>query len=394
MIDFSLTETQIQIQRTIRRFVESELLPLERVLLEREVSGISGTSPGLAEGELRTLQDKARELGFWGIDVPEQYGGANLDAVTLAVIHEELGKTIVDFQFGGSILPALYACNAEQMEKYLRPNLNGERISATAISEPGGGSDAKSMRTTAVRDASGWVINGEKTWITRAHTADFVILFARTPKEGDPNGITCFLVDREMGFTSHPIPMMGSRDKVGSLAFNDVRVPHSAVLGEVNHGFDHAMPFIYQNRAYVFSARNVGTMERLVSMTVEWAKSRQLFGRPLSERDNIAMAISEMEIDVRTSKLLTFNAAYKAANGVDYRHDACVTKAHVARAANRVVDSALQIHGALGYAKEYVIERLYRDLRVERIYDGSDEVNLANIARNLVRGHVSSGAIH
>lgn len=387
---FFLTPEQHEIRTTLRRFVERELIPLEPSLLRREIDG-PGASPGLTPAERKGLQDQAATLGLWGVDLPAQYGGADLDPVTLSVLYEELGRTIVDFEFGGSVLPALFACSEAQQQAYLLPNIRGERISAIAISEPGGGSDAKAMRTTARRQGDGWIINGEKCWITRADTCDFVILFARTPDEGMPHGITCFLVDRSAGFTSAPIALMGSRDKVGSLFFKDVRVPASAVLGEVNHGFDHAMGFIYRNRAFILSARNVGAMTRMIELTIDWANGRTVFGKPLAQRDNVMQAVAEMEIQLRTSKLLVHHAAAKAARGGDYRHEACTVKAHVARAVNQVVDAALQIHGAMGYAKESVIERWYRDLRVERIYDGSDEVNLANVARNLFRQYTRPG---
>lgn len=393
MVDFNLSNEQRQIQDTVCRFVERELVPLEQMLIEREIGGNAGASPGLTDAERKKLQTEAKALGFWGIDTPEEYGGADLDPVTQALIHIELGKTIVDFDFGGSVLPALYSCNEIQKEEYLLPSIAGDRVAAIAISEPGSGSDAKAMRTTAVRDGLHWVINGEKTWITRGDIADFAILFARTPHEGDESGITCFLVDRSCGWTSSPIAMMGSRDKVGSLHFDNVRVPGSAVLGEVNRGFDHAMPFIYRNRAYILSAKSIGAMERLLALAVDWAKERTVFGRKLAERENISFAIAEMETELRSAKLLVLHAACRAANGADYRHEACVSKVFVARTANRVADRVLQIHGAMGYAKESVVERWYRDLRVERIYDGSDEVNLASVARNLFRGFATPGEV-
>jgi acyl-CoA dehydrogenase len=249
------------------------------------------------------------------------------------------------------------------------------------------------MRTTAIRDGNSWTITGEKCWITRADTADYAILFARTPQEGPAGGITCFLVDRAAGYTSTPIALMGSRDKVGSIHFADVRVPLDAVLGEVNQGFAHAMPFIYRNRAYILSAKNLGAMGRMIEMAMAWAQERTVFGKKLAERENIAFAIAECEIALRAAKLLVHHAATRAASGADYRHEACAAKVFVARTANDVADRILQIHGALGYAKESIVERWYRDLRVERIYDGSDEINLASLARNLFKGHARPGGL-
>lgn len=390
----NLTEEQRHIKDTVRKFVERELIPLEKMLIDREIQGRDGASPGLRKDELKTLQDKGAALGFWGLDTPKEYGGCDLDPVTLAVIHVELGRTFIDFEFGGSVLPALYSCSAAQKEKYLRPTMNGIKTSCIAISEPGSGSDAKAMKTTAVRSNGGWLINGEKMWITRGHTADYAILFARTLSPERPDGITCFLVDRECGWESKSIPMMGSKDKIATLYFKDVWVPDNAVLGEVNEGFAHAMPFIYRNRAYILSAKSIGAMERLITMAIDWSTQRTIFGRTLASRENIAFAVAEMEIELRAAALLVFNGAQKAAAGGDYRHEACATKVYVARTANNVVDRVLQIHGAMGYAKETPIERWYRDLRVERIYDGSDEVNLATISRNLFKGYVAPGDVY
>lgn len=392
MVDFNLSLEQQQIRETVRRFVESELMPFETVLIRREIEG-AGASPALTDDELAGVQEKARALGLWGIDLPEEFGGAALDPVTLAIIHEELGRTFIDFEFGGSVLPALYSCNETQKERYLLPTIEGKRVAAIAISEPGGGSDPRAMRTTAVPLGNDWIINGEKTWISRGDVADFAILFARTPTEADRHAITCFLADRDLGWTSRPIPLMGAKDKVGSLHFDNVRVPGDRVLGTVGRGFDHLMPFIYNNRAYRLSAKNLGAMSRLIGLARDWAQERTVFGKKLAERENIAFSIAEMEIELRCSKLLVYHAASKAAEGRDFRHEACAAKLFVARTANTVVDRVLQIHGAMGFAKESVVERWYRDLRVERIYDGADEVNLASVARNIFRGYASPGEI-
>lgn len=392
-MDFRLSVEESSIRDTVRTFVDRELIPLESTLLQREIDGGYGASPGLSDDERAALQAKAQRLGLWGIDTPEEYGGADLDPVAQAVIHEELGRTFVDFEFGGSVVHALYGCNAEQRERYLLPVMRGERPRpAVAISEPGGGSDALAMRTTAVRKGDVFVINGEKTWITYADTADFCILFVRTPLEGD-GGVTAFLVDRGLGWESRPIALMGARDKVGSLVFEDVEVPADRVMGVVNRGFDHMMGFIYRNRAYMLSAKNVGAASRLLEMAIAWAKDRIVGGKALAERDSVGFMLAECELELRAAKLMVYQAADRARRGVDYRHEAYANKVFVARMAGTVVDKVLQLHGALGYAKESPVERWYRDLRVERIYDGADEVNLANLARSLLRSYRSVGDV-
>lgn len=392
-MEFTLSDEDALIRSTVRDFVRREVMPYEPVLIRREIEGGHGASPGLTEQERRALQQRGRDAGLWGIDAPAEYGGADLPPLTQALIFEELGRTFVDFEFGGSALPTLYGCNDRQRREYLIPTIEGVRQPCIAISEPGGGSDVRAMRTTARRREGGdWIINGEKTWITHATYCDFAIVFARTCTE-EGEGITGFLVDRDRGWTSSPISMMGCRDKVGSLHFEDVVVPADHVLGEVNHGFDHAMGFIYRNRAYVISAKNLGTAARLLEMTLDWAATRTVGGRRLVDHENVAFAIAECEAELRAAKLLVYHAASRAGAGRDYRHEAYINKVYVARMVNRVVDRALQIHGAMGYAKESPVERWYRDLRVERIYDGADEVNLAGIARNLVKGHKRPGEI-
>lgn len=387
-----LSDENAMVRQTVRDFVTRELLPYEKVLIQREIAGEHGASPGLSRDERRDLQQRGHRSGLWGIDTPEELGGADLPPLTQALIFEELGRTFVDFEFGGSALPTLYGCNEAQRRDYLVPTIEGERQPCIAISEPGGGSDVRAMRTTARRAGDNWVLNGEKTWITHADYADFAIVFARTSTP-DGDGITSFLVDRQRGWTSSPIPIMGCRDKVGSVYFDNVVVPGSAVLGEVNAGFAHAMGFIYRNRAFVLSAKNLGTAARLLEMAIDWARHRSIQGKPLADYQNVAFAIAECEAELRAAKLLVYHAATVAGEGLDYRHDAYVNKVYVARMVNRVVDHVLQIHGAVGYAKESPIERWYRDLRVERIYDGSDEVNLHGIARNLFKGNVRAGEI-
>jgi alkylation response protein AidB-like acyl-CoA dehydrogenase len=392
MIDFSLSPEEKDILASVSTFLSKEVVPLEEMLIRRGIEGVR-KSARLSHEEEKALQDKARQSGLWGIRTPERFGGADLSPLLESLINVELGRTIVNFAFGGDAMNVLYHCNDEQQAQYLVPTIEGERHSCVAISEPGGGSDVRAMRTTAIRHGDDFVINGEKMWITGGNDADYVVLFARTPEEGDPEGITGFLVDRDMGWKSSPIPLMGAADDVALLNFTDVRVPARNVLGEVNKGFDLLINWVYSNRLLILAPRNVGACERLLSMAIDWANNRKTFGKALSERENIAFAIAESDMEIRAAKLLALNGAWKATVGQDYRHEAYTAKTYAARAANNIVDRVLQIHGGMGYAMELPIERWYRDLRVQRIYEGTDEVNLAGIARNLFRGNVPPGQI-
>lgn len=391
-MDLRLTDEQRAITQTVRSFVERELFPLEETLLRRGMDSVV-TSPGLTKDEKHDLQKRAADHGLWGVTAPEELGGVELDPLTQTLINMELGRTFINFTFGGDASPMLYRCNAEQRETYLFPVLSGDKEMCTAISESGGGSDVRAMKTTAIRDGDDFVINGEKMWISRALESDFAIVFARTPEEGE-GGITGFLVDRSMGWTASHIPTMGAEQKVAAMTFSDVRVPATNVLEGVNLGFEQLMRWVYDNRLFRVSARLVGASERMLGMGIEWASQREVFGKKLAEYSNWAFTIAESEMELRAARLLTLDGAWKAAAGLDYRHEAYVAKVHTARLANKVADTMIQLHGGMGYAMELPLERWYRDLRVIRIYEGSDEVNLASIARNLFRGNVKPGDVY
>lgn len=392
MIDFSLSAEEEGIVSSVRSFIDREVRPWEEVLIRR---GVDGHPDGelLTHEELRDLQAKARQSGLWGIRTPERFGGAELGPLMEALINIELGRTFVNFVFGGEAMNLLYQCDEEQAETYLKPTIEGERRTAVAISEPGGGSDVRAMSTIAKRDGGDFVLNGEKMWITAGHEADYVVVFAKTPDEGGPNSITGFLVDRDMGFTSSKIPLMGAADRCALLSFQDVRVPEKNVLGMVGGGFKVLIDWVYSNRLLILAPRNVGGAERLLGMAVDWANNRETFGKPLRDRENIAFAIAQSDAEIRAAKLVTLNGAWKANEGMEYRHEAYTAKYYAAKVANEVCDRVLQIHGGMGYAKEMPIERWYRALRVERIYEGSDEMQLAGMARNLFKGNLTPGAI-
>ncbi len=239
-MDFALDEEQKEIRDWVRTFVRKEIIPLEPEVLRRE----RANQPGLTSEELDALQQKAKKAGFWGVQTPTEYGGMGMGAVMTALIEAELGRSFVQFRFGGNADNILYHGNAEQKERYLLPTISGERKSCFAITEPGAGSDAKAIRTSARKDGAEWVVNGEKTFITGGNEADFVMVFAVTDKEKGANGgVTCFLVDRDMGWKSEPIPTMGQWGPA-ALVFEDVRVPEENVLGEVGQGFAMAMQWI------------------------------------------------------------------------------------------------------------------------------------------------------
>jgi acyl-CoA dehydrogenase len=383
-MDLTLTDEEGEIRQWARTFVTRELMPLEPQVLERERSG----ERGMTLDEARGLQDKARRSGFFGIQTPEEYGGMGLGAVMNALIEAELGRTFVPFTFAGDADNILFEANEEQRETYLRPTIEGRRRSCFAITEPGAGSDARNIRTTAVRDRDEWVINGEKTFITGGDVADFTMVFAVTDKEkGADGGVTCFLVDREAGWTSTPIPTMGEWGPA-SLSFQDVRVPHSAILGEEGRGFELAMRWIGRGR-YLLPARALGACERLVEMAMDQARNRVTFGEPIANRQAIQWMIADSAVEIEALRWLVLTAAWQVDHDIDSRQAQSMAKLYGGVHANRIVDRVLQIHGGMGYTRELPIERWYRELRLLRIYEGTDEIQRRTIARSLLSGHVS-----
>lgn len=390
MLDFSLSDEQRMMRDAVRAFVDKELMPLEEDFLREEREG----RQGLTHEHERELQLRAKKFGFWGVETPEEYGGANLGPIVNSLIRMELGRTCVPFTFGGYADNILFAANESQKQEYLIPTIEGDRISSFGLTEPGAGSDLSQMRTRAVRDGDEWVINGEKIFITNGHAADFVLVFAVTdPGKGANGGVTCFLVDRDMGYTSQPIRAMGkTHHPAASLSFQDVRVPHRNILGEEGLGFKLAMQWIGRGR-YLIASDAIGTSERLLGMAIEHAKNRISMGHRIADYQAIQWQIADSHVQIEALKYLTLFAAWQAENGQDARHAAAVAKLVGGITANQVVDRVMQIHGGMGYTKELPIEWWYREVRAWRIYEGTDEIQRRAIARNLLKGHIKLGNI-
>ncbi|HVK21739.1 MAG TPA: acyl-CoA dehydrogenase family protein [Actinokineospora sp.] len=388
-MDFSLSPEEREVRDWVRTFVRKEIMPLEAEVLRRE----RANEPGLPADELKALQLKAKESGFWGVQTPQEYGGMGLGAVMTALLEAELGRSFVPFRFGGAADNILYHANDEQKQRYLLPTISGERKSCFAITEPGAGSDAKAIRTSARQDGTDWVINGEKTFITGGHEADFTMVFAVTDKEKGANGgVTCFLVDREAGWKSEPIDTMGQWGPA-ALVFQDVRVPEENILGEVGRGFELAMQWIGRGR-YLLPARALGACERLVGMAIEQANTRVTFGKPIAEYQAIQWMIADSAVEIEALRWLVLHAAWLVDTGADSRQAQSVAKLFGGVKANEIVDRVLQVHGGMGYTRELPVERWYRELRLLRIYEGTDEIQRRTIARNLLKGHASvSGAL-
>jgi acyl-CoA dehydrogenase len=385
-MDFSLSDEQKMVQQTVRAFVNRELVPLEGQALLNEREG----RPALARETIRELQQKAKAAGFWGLNTPEEYGGANLGPIMGAIVAMEIGRTFVPFTFGGAADNILYRGNEAQKARYLVPTINGERRSCFALTEPGAGSDAANIKMRAVKDGDHYVLNGEKIFITGGNEADFAMVFAVTdPEKGGHGGVTCFLVDREMGWKSSYIPTMGDWGPA-SLSFEDVRVPAANILGEPGKGLELGMKWIGAGR-WRIPASAVGTAERALQMAIDYAKIRVSMGHPIAEYEAIQWMIADSYVEIESTRWLVLYAAWLAENGKDERHASSVAKLHGANMVNHVIDRVMQIHGGMGYTKELPIERWYRLVRLYRIFEGTDEIQRYIISRNLLKGHVKVG---
>jgi acyl-CoA dehydrogenase len=386
-MDFSLSDEERAIRDTARQFITREVMPLEQEALRRE----RAHQPGLDRSELVELRQKAKKFGFWGLSTPEEYGGMNLPAVLQSLIWTEVGRSFVQFTFGGEADNILYRGDDRQKEEYLIPTIAGDRISCFAITEPGAGSDAANIKLSARKDGDDWVLNGEKTFITNGNDADFALVVAVNDREKGVRGggTTAFLVDRSMGWRSEFIQTMGEGGPA-SLIFEDVRVPSRNILGEIGQGFELGMEWIGKGR-YLIPSSALGIAERALGMAIDHANTRETFGRPIAATQAIQWMIADSEVELEAARWLILRAAWTIDQGEDPRHTSSMAKLYGAGMVNRVVDRVMQIHGGIGYTRELPIERWYRQVRLMRIYEGTDEMQRLIIARDLLRGYTKIG---
>ncbi len=386
-MDFALSDEQRMILGTVRQFVQKALVPLEAEIQRAELEGRQFPD----RNTIRQLQATARKAGLWGLLTPEEYGGANLGFLMTAMITMETARALVPFIYGGGADNILYQCTPVLRERYLLPTIEGERQSCFALTEPDTGSDATNIKMPAVRDGTDWVLNGEKVFITNGCEADFAIVFAVTDRnKGYKGGVTAFLVDRAMGWTSRRIETMGSWGPA-ELHFENVRVPAENVLGEVGNGFQQAMAWIGQGRLLI-PARAVGQAQRLLEMGREYARQRIAFGHPIADYQAIQWMLADSAVEIEEVGWLVLSAAWRADQSADARHAISMAKLAGAEMIWRVADRVLQIHGGTGYTKELPIERVMRDVRVYRIYEGTDEIQRRSIARNLLERNAPIGS--
>ena len=383
-MDFALTEEQELIISTTRDFVRQELAPHER---EVEDTG------KLREDLRRDLKAKAIAAGLYAANMPTEVGGAGLDAVSWMLYEKELGRTSYVLHSSCVARPSniLLACEGAQRERYLLPAVRGERSECLAMSEPQAGSDLRSMKTSARQVGGDFVINGTKHFISHAEHADFVILFAATGEEDTPRGkrrlISAFLVDMGTpGFAVRPgyqnVSHRGYTNSI--LEFSDCRLPKTAVLGEVHQGFEVANTWLGATRLQV-AANCLGRAERAFECAKQWAVDRQQFGQQIGKFQGVSFKLADMAVELRAAELLTLEAAWKLQHKTATDADMAIAKLKATEMLAMVADEALQIHGGMGLMTEMPLERIWRDARIERIWDGTSEVQRHIISRALLR---------
>jgi alkylation response protein AidB-like acyl-CoA dehydrogenase len=374
---FIFTEEHDQLRDSIRRFAETEL------------------APHAEEWEKTTFPDwvfkRMGELGFLGLSYPEEYGGQGGDYYSNLVLAEEIvhgnsgGLTMGIAVHTDMATPPIHLFGTEeQKQRYLVPGIKGERIGCLGITEPEAGSDVAGIRTKAIRDGDEYVINGSKTYITNGHRADFIVLVTKTDPDAGYDGFTLFIVDMDLPgvIREKKLQKLGMHaSDTALLAFQDVRVPESAVLGGVGKGFYHIM-WELQGERMIGAAGCVAAAQKVFDRTLQYAKERQAFGRPIGKFQVMRHKFAEMATKIETARQLNYVTAWRFANGEYPVREISMAKLHASRIAVEVADECIQIHGGAGYMKEYNVERVWRDLRLNRIGAGTDEVMLEVIGKS------------
>ena len=380
---YGLSAEQDMIAQTVRSFVEKEIYPHEE-LVERT-------------GEVPTeiaqhIKEKTLELGFYACNFPQSVGCAGLSHVDFALVERELGRGSMALNhFFGRPQNILMACQGEQIDRYLMPAVRGERMDALAMTEPGAGSDIRGMKCSAQRNGGDWVVNGSKHFISGADHADFFIVFIATGEDQTDKGpkkrITAFLLDRGTpGFSVRDgyksVSHRGYKNMI--LEFDDCRLPQAQVLGEVDGGFEVMNTWLYATRITV-ATMSVGRARRVFDYALSYAAEREQFGQKIGKFQGVSFQLADMITEIDAADLLTLAAADRLDKALPSNREIASAKLYASEMLARVTDAAIQIHGGMGLMSDYPLERFWRDARVERIWDGTSEIQRHIISRDLLR---------
>lgn len=371
------------LRKTVRTFIDREVIPHED-LVDR-----LGEVP---EEIGRGIEAKAKELGLYAANLPERVGGGGLNYTQMAIIEREFGRTSHALHsWVARPTELLLACEGDQVERYLLPCVSGQKRELFALTEPGAGSDAMGITTQARRDGDDWILNGMKHFISAPTMADFAIVFATTgtdeTKRGPRKRVSAFLVDRDMeGVTFREgTKCVSNRGyKTYELIFDNVRLDAGQMLGQEGHGFELAGKWLGMGRVWV-GATCCGKAERLIELAVDWAANRRQFGQPIGQFQATGFRLADMTVGLRTGDLLVADAVRRADAGVMRDEDAAMVKLYCSEMLNRVADDTVQIYGGMGLMEELPVQRLWRDSRIERIWDGTSEIQRHIITRSILR---------
>ena len=375
-MDFEITDEEQEFVGIVRSFRERHVFPLEHAFLE---------NGGLELATRLELQEKARNNGLWALEVPAESGGQGISTLLSCLVLEELYRSPMMFEFGGTPEPALEYCSEDQRKEYYFGVIDGRRRSCYAFTEPDAGSDLGALRTQALPEDDKYVINGTKTFISHADRADFVILFASTDPELGARGISCFLVDMENPrlSLSREIATMGDDWAPHEIVFSDCTVPRSALLGEPGQGWEIANHQLTHGRMRI-AAYQLGIARRCLDEAIEWARSRVTWGKPIASRQGVQWLVADSEVELQAARFLVYRAAWLHDQGRNNRMETFIAKLYATEMAQRVADRALQILGGMGYTLESVVQSYYRQVRLWRIGHGTSEIHRWMIARELL----------
>ncbi len=377
-MDFSLSAEQRMIRDSVRKFAQTQILPNARAWEK-------------AKGFPRELLYKMGELGYLGVPIPEEYGGAGLDYISEAIVFEEVGyadssvRTTLSVQMSLVELTILKWGSEDHKRTYLPKLCSGEWIGCFGLTEPNAGSDAGNIATTAKQEGDEWVLNGQKVWISNGTWADVAIIFAQTQPGSKHRGMAAFLVDtKSPGFSSRK--MTGKlgllASDTGELFLDNVRVPDSNRLGKVGEGFRVAMSAL-DNGRYGVASGCVGTAQRALDVSVQYSKDRIAFERPIAGFQLVQDMLAQMKVDTEAARLLVYQAGWVKNQGQTSTIPVSMAKLFATEAAKRNADMAIQVHGGYGYSDEFEPERLWRDCRVASLYEGTSQIQKLIIGRDL-----------
>jgi len=379
-MEFNLTEEQILLIKTTKSFVENELLPYEN-LLEK--------TNNLPKELYQEIKKKSQEVGLYACNMPTEYNGGGLNAFDLTLVEKELGfASLALAEIAWRPQNILMASTGKLIEEYLKPTIKGDRKDCIAMTEPGAGSDLRGMKTKAVLKGKDWVINGTKHFISNAHISDFVVLFASTGKDiNERNLISCLLVDLNLSGVevSKGYDCVSHRGYVNNIIhFNDCKIPVDNILGEKDKGFELINTWLDATRLTV-AATSVSRAERAFDIALDWSANRKQFGKVIGKFQGVSFKLADMAMDIKLANLILMESAWKIDQGTLTSKDAAMAKLFCTEMIGRVSDEAIQICGGMGLMADIPLERIWRDARIERIWEGTSEIQRHIISRSLLR---------